>query len=162
MSENVVPYGDVAQGAAITNRVGSEDPFETIFRPAKPALDAVIELREPLRWLDQRRRSRRPLFDPKRASELINIIPDGNRLAKAGALFLEAEEQPAPEQWLHLAIAVMLDSEPGCTNVPGAFRFAVADGAYRDEEIWEHHRPGFSAAVIARSIRSPRPQPGKQ
>jgi hypothetical protein len=44
MSENVVPYGDVAQGAAITNRVGSEDPFETIFRPAKPALAQLAQL----------------------------------------------------------------------------------------------------------------------
>ena len=46
-------------GGTTVIELGSEDPFETTFRSAKPVLDAVIEMLEPLRWLDQRRRSRR-------------------------------------------------------------------------------------------------------
>jgi hypothetical protein len=138
-----VPYRGGAQSAAVINGVGSEDPFEIAFRPAKPVLDALIEMRRPISWLDQQRRSGLPIFHPSRAAELIDIIPNGDRIAKAGALFIEAEEKPAPEEWLHLALGVMLDSEPGAANVPDAFRCAVADGAYRDEQVWERYQPGL-------------------
>jgi hypothetical protein len=154
---SVVPYRGGAQSAAVIN-VGADDPFEIAFRPAKPVLDAIVEMRKPLAWLNQQRRSGRPIFDPSRAVELIDLIPSGNRIAKAGALFLEAEEKPAPEQWLHIALAVMLDSEPGATNVPDAYRCAVTDGAYRDPEVWEHYDPGFSPAVVVRAIREARRQ----
>jgi hypothetical protein len=82
---SVVPYRGGAQSAAVIN-VGADDPFEITFRPAKPVLDAMIEMLESLRWLDQRRRSRLPLFGPERAAELIDLIPSGNRIAKARAL----------------------------------------------------------------------------
>ena len=101
-----------ASGTTVINELGSEDPFEITFRPAKPVLDAVIEMLEPLRWLDQRRRSRLPLFEPERAAELIDLIPSGNRIAKAGALFLEAEEIPALEAWMHVAVGLMCKRKP--------------------------------------------------
>jgi len=164
MSGDLIRSG--ASGAPIMiSDSGSEDPFEVCFRPAKAALDAVIEMREPLRWLDERRRSRRPLFEPERADEIINLVPSGNRIAKAGALFLEAEEIPAPEGWMHVAIGLMLQSETSA-NVSDAYRCAIADGAFRDPEAWESYEPGFSAAVIVRSIREARrqgalPPPGR-
>jgi hypothetical protein len=133
-----------------------EDPFQIAFRPAQRALDAIISVREPMAWLSRQRRSSKPLYDPDRAAELIEIIPESRHLAAAGALFLEAEEQPAPEGWLHVVLGIMLDSEPGAINVPDAFRCAVADGLYRDPEVWECYDPGFSAPVVVRAIREAR------
>jgi hypothetical protein len=147
-----------ASGTTI-NEPGSEDPWEITFRPAKPVLDAVIEMLEPLRWLDQRRRSRRPFFEPERAAELIDLIPSGNRIAKGGALFLEAEEISAPEGWMHVAVGLMLQSQANSTAIDGdAYRCAIADGAFRDPEVWGQYDPGFSAAVIVRTIRQARRQ----
>jgi hypothetical protein len=143
-----------ASGAPIINEPGSEDPFEIAFAPAKASLDAVIEMWKPLTWLDRRRRTRLDLFDPKQAAELIELIPPGHRIAEAGALFLQAEEVPAPEAWVHVAIGVMLQ-EFGA-NVSDAFRCGVVDGAYRDPEIWGSYYAGFSAAVVVRSIRQAR------
>jgi len=102
---------------------------------------------EPLRWLGQRRRPRLPLFEPERAAELIDLIPSGNRIAKAGALFIEAEEIPAPEAWVHVAVGLMLQAEANPNAIDGdAYRCAIADGAFRDPEVWGHYAPGFSAA----------------
>jgi hypothetical protein len=143
-------------GAPIISEAGSEDPFEITFAPAKPVLDAIIEMRKPLAWLDRQRRSRLPLFDPERAADLIDIIPCGNRIAKSGALFLEAEEISAPEGWVHVAIGLMLQ-EAGAT-VSDAYRCAITDGAFRDPEVWGQYEPGFSAAVIVNSIRAVRRQ----
>jgi hypothetical protein len=152
MSFHLIPGGG-------GNELGSEDPFQIAFAPAKPVLDAVIEMLEPLRWLDDQRRRSRRLFEPERAAELVNIIPHGGSLAKAGALFLEAEEIPAPEGWLHVAIGLMLQSEGATMLLDGdAFRCAVADGAYRDPQVWEHYQPGFSPAVVVRAIREARLQ----
>jgi hypothetical protein len=120
------------------------NPFEVVFAPAQQVLDAVLEMRKPLMWLNQQRRSGRPLFNPDGVVELIELIPDGGRLASAGALFLEAEEQPAPEGWLHVTLGVMLDSEPSVVNVPNAFRCAIADSLYRDPEVWGDYEPGVS------------------
>jgi hypothetical protein len=125
MSSDIISH---SSGALAIGAMG-EDPFQIAFRPAQPALDAIIAVREPMAWLSRQRRSGKPLFDPDEAAELIEIIPPSRQLAKAGSLFLEAEEQPAPEGWLHVALAIMLDAEPGATNVPDAFRCAVADGA---------------------------------
>jgi hypothetical protein len=156
MTDDVVVHGG-ALGAPIDT--AAADPFETVFRPAKPALDAFIDMRRPLEWLHQRRRSNRPLFDPNQAVQLLDTIPDGDHLTRAGALFLEAEEQPAPESWLHLAIGLMFDSEPGAVNFPDATRCAVADSAYRDPQVWEDdYEPGFSAPVVVRAIREARLQ----
>jgi hypothetical protein len=166
MSGDIVSYRGGALGAAIINGVGAEDPFEIVIMPAKPVLNALIEMRKPLAWLNQQRRSGRPIFHPNRAVELIDVIPNGDRIARAGALFLVAEEQPAPEQWLHVALGVMLDSEPGAVTVPDAFRCAITDGAYRDPAVWEHYdEPGFSCAVVVQAIREARlqgalPSPG--
>jgi hypothetical protein len=57
MSGDLVIRNGGAYSAAIIGDLGSEDPFEITFRPAKLVLDAVIEMLEPLRWLDRRRRS---------------------------------------------------------------------------------------------------------
>jgi hypothetical protein len=140
--------------ASLTNEPGSDDCFEITFRPAKPVLDALVEMWKPLVWLDRHRRSHSSLFDPKRAGELIRIIPTGNRLAQAGALFIDAQENAAPEAWAHIAIGLML-KELGAT-VGDDYRCGIIDGAYRDPEVWGAHGPGFSAAVFVRSVREVR------
>jgi hypothetical protein len=157
MSE-VVSYGGGAQSAAIIT--GAGDVFRTTFAPAQPVLDAVVEMWKPLTWLNRQRRSGRPLFELSRAAELIESIPDSDRLADAGALFLKAEEEPAPEgeAWLHIALGVWLESEPGAVSFPDAFRCAIADSLYRDPTVWGDYEPGFSAAVVAMSIRAARLQ----
>lgn len=140
-----------ASGAPAINEPGSEDPFEVVFRPAKPVLDALVEMWGPLVWLDRHRQFH---LDPKQAGELIQIIPAGHRIAKAGALFIDAEETAAPESWVHIAIGLML-KELGAT-VGDDYRCGIVDGAYRDPEIWETYGPGFSAAVVVRTLREAR------
>jgi hypothetical protein len=155
---HVIRNGGVS-GAPIVSEAGSEDPFEITFAPAKPVLDAIIEMWKPLAWLDRQRRSRLPLFDPERAAELIDLIPSGGRIAKAGTLFLEAEEISAPEAWVHVAVGLMLQSEANPNAIDGdAYRCAITDGAFRDPEVWEPYDAGFSAAVVVRSIRQARRQ----
>lgn len=52
----------------------------------------------------------------------------------------------------------MLDSEPAAVSFLDAFRYAVADSAYRDPDVWEHYSTGFSPPVVARAIRTARLQ----
>jgi hypothetical protein len=157
-------------GGGDGNEPGSEDPVQVVFRPARMVLDALTEMWEPFAWLDQQRQSRRPLFEPAKAAELIHIIPPGHRIAEAGALFLQAEEVPAPESWVHLAVGMMLQSQPNPISFDGdAYRCTIADGLYADPEVsdWGRYLPGFSAAVIVRTIRQIRrecvelPHPGR-
>jgi hypothetical protein len=149
--------GVTVERTAAACEAGAEDPWETAFRPVKPTLDAVVELWKSLAWLERQRHARQPLFDPKRAAEVIETIPGAYRLAKAGALFRDAVEQSAPEWWVHPVIGLMLNSTRSAQSIDGdAVRCAITDSMFRDPEVWEGHRPGFSAAVIARAIREAR------
>jgi hypothetical protein len=154
MSGTQLVHTGGASGAANIYEPGSEDPFETVFAPAKSVLDAIIEMWGPLRWLHRQQQSQRTIFDPKQAGKLIDLVPPGHRIAKAGGLYLEAEEISAPEAWVHVAIGLMLQ-EAGA-SVSDAYRCAITDGAFRDPEIWGSYEPGFSAAVIVRTIREVR------
>jgi hypothetical protein len=149
------------RGGASTNEPpgSGDDPFQIVFAPAKPVLFARMEMRKPMMWLDEQRLANRPLFDPKRAAELIDLIPDGDHLTRAGVLFHEAEQIPAPEGWLHVAVGLMLQAQPYPADVDGdAYRGAIADGAFADPEVWGEYEPGFSAAVIVNAIRYARSQ----
>jgi hypothetical protein len=158
---HLIRSGGASGGPVIIGDSGGEDPFEIAFRPAKPVLDAIVEMWKPLAWLDRQRQSRLPLFDSKRAGELINVIPNDSRLLRAGALFQEAEQEPAPEGWVHIAIGLMLASMgPAAANVHDAYRCGIVDGKFQDPENWEGYSPGFSTAVVARSIREVRRQDG--
>jgi hypothetical protein len=152
MSGDMVP---VYNGAVTID--GVADPFARAFQLAQPALDAVIELRKPLAWLSQRRRSGRRLFNPKDAAELVDLIPTGSRLASIGVALLDAIENPASEAWMHGTLSIWLESEPGAVSINGDyFRCAVADSLYRDPTCWETYEPGVSAAIIACAIREAR------
>jgi hypothetical protein len=117
---------------------------------SKAALDAVVDMWTTLTWLDRQRRGGRPLFRRDRAIELLEPLPTGECLADAGALFLEAEETSASEGLLHIAVGLMLRSE-GAAIDGDAYRCAIADGAYRDPEVWQCYEPGFSAPVVETS-----------
>ncbi len=142
-------------GASNSIAGGAVDPFEVAFRLAQPTLDALMLVRKPLAWLYRQRRSGRPLFEPSRAAELLELIPDGSRLADAGALILTATEEAAPEAWLHVAIGLMLQAD-GATIDGDAYRCAVADSLYRDPECWDHYEPDVSAAVVVLATREAR------
>jgi hypothetical protein len=160
----------ISTGGVTTLSTGVEkNHFEVAFQPARPALDAVIALWKPLAWLTQRQR---PLLDIARAGqhghqaiqrcELIPKDPDMYRMQK---LFEQAEHEAAPEGWAHIAIALMLDSVPGTQHLSDAFRHGIVDSMFNDPETWEGYSPGFSAPVIARSVREARrldglPSPG--
>jgi hypothetical protein len=150
MSQELARTAGGALGAPI---FGAEDPFEVIFRPAQPTLDAVVEIWNALAWFDRKRHSRFDLTDDAQAERILAIIPDDARLIEAQARFREAEFEPAPEPWLHLAVGVMLASLPDAANVHDAYRCSIADSAYRDPEVWGRYTAGFSCAVIARTIR---------
>jgi hypothetical protein len=115
---------------------------------------------KPLAWLDRQWQSRLPLFDPKRAGELINVIPNDSRLLRAGALFQEAEQEPAPEGLVQIAIGLMLASMgSAAANLHDGYRCGIIDAMFQDPEIWENYSPGFSIAVVVRTIREARRLP---
>jgi hypothetical protein len=138
------------------------DPFEVVFRPARPTLDVVVQMRTPLSWL---RRQKRPPLDVKRASQhrmeaikRCELIPMDSDLYRAGRLFEQAEAEPAPELWIHLVLGIWLDSRPAAANIREAFRYGIVDSMFHDPEVWEDYLPGFSAPVIAQAIRADRRQ----
>jgi hypothetical protein len=139
-------------GAPISSPSG-ENPFAVAFLPAQPTLDALADLRRPLVWLDKRRRSQKPLFDPAQARELFELISTDERLYAAQRLFRDAETEPAIESWVHVALSVMLQSIPAAAGVNDAFRNGIVDSMYNDPQVWGAYQPGFSAPVIARAIR---------
>lgn len=149
-------------GIATVPGVGIENSFEIAFRPARPALDAIAEVREALMWLERRHQSR-ALFN---RSEILAVVPADDVLQRAKQLFREAEHDPAPAEWVSIVIAVMVDSVPGAQDVSDAFRHGILDSMFDDFETMEGYpTPGFSAAVIVRAVREARrldtlPTPG--
>lgn len=138
------------------------DPFEAVFRPARPTLDAIVQLRTPLSWL---RRQKRPPLDVERASQIrmeaikrCELIPTDSDLYRAGRLFEQAEAEPAPELWVHLVLGVWLDSKPAAANIREAFRHGIVDSMMNDPEVFGDYLPGFSPAVIAQAVRADRRQ----
>jgi hypothetical protein len=106
------------------------DPFEIVFRLARPTLDTVVQMRTPLSWL--RGRQKQPPLDVKRASQhrmeaikRCELIPMDGDLCRAGRLFEQAEAEPAPELWMHLVLGVWLSPLLGArlgrrhTQLPG-------------------------------------------
>ncbi|HEX7882950.1 MAG TPA: hypothetical protein VF499_09445, partial [Afipia sp.] len=144
-------YGGGALSAAPPiNENGADDPFETLFAPAKPALDAVIALWSAMSWLGTQRQSKLPLFDPAKVGKLIKLIPTGDRILEAQARFRDAAYEPAPEAWTHLAIGLMLQSMPAAADIHDSYRCGIVDSLYRDPVVTEGLDPGFSAPVIVR------------
>jgi hypothetical protein len=138
----------------------TEDPFEAAFRPGRPILNMVVQMRASLSWL---REQKRPLLDVARAGayrakavERCELIPKDGDLFRAGRLFEHAATVPAPALWVHIALGVWLDSKPAAANVQEAFRHGIVDSMYKDPEIWGCYQPGFSAAVVAQAIREDR------
>jgi len=143
-------------GTTILTGVTDANPYDVLFRPAKPTLDAIVQIWDSMRLLDRRR------ADP---TELLKVIPPDAELKEARALFRQAEHAPAPESWTGIAVAMMVDSMPTAHRVSDAYVCSIIDSAYQDPETWENYQPGFSYGVIARSIREARrleglPSPG--
>jgi hypothetical protein len=88
--------------------VGIDNSFEIAFRPAKPVLDAIAEVRDTLAWLDGRQS--RALFGH---SEILAVVPADDVLQRAKQLFREAEHEPAPAELVSIVLALMVDSVPG-------------------------------------------------
>jgi hypothetical protein len=139
----------VASSAAATlTGVRGENPFDVLFRPAKPILDAIVQMRAPITMLGGRRgRGSTDL------AEIMQVIPPESDLVEARRLFREAEHEPAPEGWTGIAVAMMADAMPPERRVNDLYVCAIVDGAYNDPEVWGSYAPGFSHAVIARSVR---------
>jgi len=135
-----------------------EDHFATVAKIAQPTLDAIVELRKALNWLDRKRQSAK-LFDPADVEDLLSLIPTEDRLRQIKRLFREAEHEPALESWVNLTIGVMLQSIPEAADVPDAYRLGIVDSAFRDPDIWGAD-PGFSSSVIVRAIRECRRHQG--
>jgi hypothetical protein len=134
-------------------------PFDVVFRSAKPTLDAILQLQPALKWLE-RHRPGCPID-----SEFLKVIPTEQELLHRKRLFRQAEQEPAPEGWSGIAVAMMVDSMPAAHRVNDAYVCGIVDSMYGDPVVWEGCSPGFSAAVIARSVREARrldslPTPG--
>jgi hypothetical protein len=153
VSSDLVTHTAIAATATM-----GEDPFEVVFQPAKPTLDAVIALRDPLAKLEKLRRAGLTPFDPQRAVDLCRYLPGEMDLLRAQVSLAEAERQSALEWWFHCTIGLMLQSMASGTEcVPNdAYRCGLADSVYRDPEVWGDYGPGFSVSVIVRSIREAR------
>jgi hypothetical protein len=119
-------------------------------------LHAVALMWEPLAWLDRRRDCKSPL-DP---AEVLNVIPPDSALLNAKHLFRQAEIEPAPEGWTSVAIALMSGSMPAAHRVGDGYIYGLVDSIHHNPEIWEGYGPGFTFAVIARSIREARRMDG--
>jgi hypothetical protein len=126
----------------------SENPFDVVFRPAKPTLDAVALMREPLEWLNQRRNHRS--FD---LQEVLRVLPPEDDIVGAKKLFWQAEQESAPEGWTGIALALMADAMPAAHRVSDSYICAIVDAIYHDAEGQSGHGRGYSFAVITRSVR---------
>jgi hypothetical protein len=83
-----------------------------------------------------------------------DLIPDQTEvLDKAEDLFHAAEHEPAPIDWLELAIDLMLSTAPNAKGVSELYAAALVDSIMDDPEVWQGYRPGFSAPVIIRVMR---------
>jgi hypothetical protein len=107
-------------GAALSGMSGENNPFDVMFRPAKPTLDAIVQLRASMTLLDRRR------GDP---TELLKVLPPEAELKEANELFRQAEHAPAPESWTGIAVAMMVDSMPAAHRVSDAYVCSIIDGA---------------------------------
>ena len=133
-------------GVTLTSHPG-QNPFHVVFQPAKPTLDAVLQLQPALKWLERHRPGR--AIDP----EFLKLIPEEQDLLQWKTLFRQAEHDPAPEGWTGVALSLLADSTPVQHRVSDAWVCGIIDGAYHDPEVWEGYLPGFSYSVSAQSIR---------
>ncbi|OKO72011.1 hypothetical protein AC629_38695 [Bradyrhizobium sp. NAS80.1] len=86
-----------------------------------------------------------------------DLIPDQDEvLDKAMTLYEAAEHESAPQDWLQLALDLMLASTPNAKGVTEHYAAALVDSMMDDPEIWQGHKPGFSAPVIVRTLREVR------
>jgi hypothetical protein len=163
MSDLIVPGGGNPPGPAS----GQQDPFKVAFARALPTITAVRELAPALRWLDSKEGESNRLSLPTRKRDIepqhrhealrrYQLVPDFDRLDVMCNLFHAAEHEPASEAWLHVAIGLMLDSMPNAKNVSPSYRFSVVDSMLYDEKVFEDYRPGFSQAVMYRTIQDVR------
>jgi hypothetical protein len=132
-------------GVTLTGLQG-QNPFDVVFRPAKPTFDAIVQMQPAVKWLE-RHRPGRPI-DP----EFLKVIPTEQELLHSKALFRLAEREPAPEAWTEIAVAMMADSMPAAHRVSDAYVCAIIDGAYQDHEVWE----GYSILAVSSLIDSVR------
>jgi hypothetical protein len=151
MSTELIRAGST--GSLVANQ-DRDDPFSIVFAPARPALAAAMQLHPLLRLIGT------PLLDVGHAAkhrdaalERCAAIPRDKEMYAARKQFEAAEQEPAPEPWLHAAIGLTLDSMPGAESLPPSFRFGLVDLMMHDEDVHGDYRPGFSYAVVAKAAR---------
>lgn len=136
-----------------------ENRFAITFAPAEPALNAMRKLRMVRNHIDRwdRYGRRYEAFGEMTNAEVLEFLPDMTALQQAKRLFHEAEQTPAPEEWLFLAIGVLLAAAPNSTKVPVDYTFGLVDSIMYDEELHRgYDEMGFSFATIALAIREVR------
>ena len=95
-------------GVTLTSHPG-QNPFHVVFQPAKPTLDAVLQLQPALKWLERHRPGR--AIDP----EFLKLIPEEQDLLQWKTLFRQAEHEPAPEGWTGVALSCWRTRRPCST-----------------------------------------------
>jgi hypothetical protein len=74
-------------------------------------------------------------------------------LDTAADLFHDAEHEPAPADWMRIALDLMLASMPNAGKVSEHYAAGLIDSMMDDPEVWQGYKPGFSCPVLARVIR---------
>ncbi len=155
MAADIIRHPGASNVAVATDDI--EDRFAITFAPAQPVLDAMAQLRNIRHFV-----AKRDQVDPNRnqlfgfLQEQIELIPNMATLRKAKKLFHEAETVPAPEEWLFLAIGVLLAAAPNSGKIPTDYTFGLIHSIAQDEDLHWGYDVGFSFAVIAKAVQEVR------
>jgi hypothetical protein len=148
--------GATSCGSTLAETTGSlvanqdrDDPFAVTFAPAQPTLAAARQITA-LQELGTA-----PELDINRAEqnreearERFETIPPDATLYGSIRLFKAAMIERAPEAWLHAAIGLMLDGQPGAEFLPASYRHGIIDSIINDDVL-----PPFSCAALIMAIR---------
>lgn len=150
----------------VTATTGNKITLPMVFAAAKPTIEAIKMMWTPLQWcaqhhdrignvvgvdvLDTRKEACARNRDAAR--QWYDYIPDWPVLDQAEKLFTAAENTPAPADWMPMSFDAMLMAMPNAKNISEHTVAAYLE-TLDDPETWQGYGPGFSAAVVVRSIR---------
>jgi hypothetical protein len=127
-------------GVTLTGLPG-QNPFDVVFRSAKPTLDAILQLQPALKWLE-RHRPGCPID-----SEFLKVIPTEQELLHMKRLFRQAE-QIENNGLLHLSDDVAI----ACLSDGGVFNVGLSvDPITGDDPFSGCRRSGHAYAGVRRT-----------
>jgi hypothetical protein len=146
-------------GSAVVNHWGQ------VVAVAQPTFDAIAKLQPSIDWLADMQRYRTimieisPVWDIDEGDvvERLAILPEIPVLQEASRLFDDAVRKSAPEAWLYLAVAAMLNGKSNAKSVPAGYSIEIVDMLLYDYQNRERGcEPGVSPAIFISALRQVR------